>query len=182
MLEPDNALLCHRRDGLAAASEMLAPLLRRHAILLGGGRFNPRFEATILALCAEILSDPPNSSPTTSQNTHTSDPHRFWPSPNGGVYLAVMRWNGEHCTVHFYEEPEPTDEQRLLATLTDREIEVLRWMSLGKTNAAIGGILGTSEATVRKHVQNLLAKLHRENRTAAVALYNNTWARYLGSH
>jgi hypothetical protein len=27
-------------------------------------------------------------------------------------------------------------------------------------------------------VQNLLAKLHRENRVAAVALYNSTWARY----
>lgn len=170
MLEPDNALLCHCRNGLSAASDMLAPMLRRHGILLRGGGYSLRFKTRMQQLCCEALDDP------------TADPHRFWPSQNGGIYLAVMRWNAEHCTVHLYEEPDPTDEQRLLATLTEREIEVLRWMSLGKTNAAIGGILGLSEGTVRKHVQNLLAKLHRENRVAAVALYNNTWARYGGSH
>ena len=170
MLEPDNALLCHCNDGLNASSEMLAPLLRRHGILLRGERWNSRFALKVQQLCAEARADP------------TADPHRFWPSKNGGVYLAVMRWNAEYCTVHFYEEPDPTDEQRLLATLTEREIEVLRWMALGKTNGAIANILASSEATVRKHVQNLLAKLHRENRTSAVVLYNNTWARYSDSH
>jgi DNA-binding CsgD family transcriptional regulator len=166
MLQPDNALLCHCKTGLLPAAKPLTPLLRRHGIWLRSGGYNRQFHRMMERLCPEVLADP------------TADPHRFWPSGNGGVYLAVMRWNAEHCTVHFYEEPDPTDEQRLLATLTEREIEVLRWMAQGKANASIAGILGTSEGTVRKHVQNLLAKLHRENRVAAVALYHNTWARY----
>ena len=72
--------------------------------------------------------------------------------------------------MHFFEEPQPTDAQRVLGASSEREIEVLRWMSLGKTNGAIAAILGTSEATVRTHAQHLLAKLHRKNRTSAVAL------------
>lgn len=54
--------------------------------------------------------------------------------------------------------------------LSQRECEVLAWVAQGKRNADIAAILGISAKTVGKHVEHLLAKLHAENRTAAVFL------------
>jgi NarL family two-component system response regulator LiaR len=55
-------------------------------------------------------------------------------------------------------------------TLTDREIEILRQVALGKTNQEIADELVVSERTVRTHITNILAKLGLSNRTQA-ALY-----------
>jgi NarL family two-component system response regulator LiaR len=52
--------------------------------------------------------------------------------------------------------------------LTDREIEILQQMALGKTNQEIADELVLSERTVRTHVTNILAKLGLSNRTQAV--------------
>jgi NarL family two-component system response regulator LiaR len=54
--------------------------------------------------------------------------------------------------------------------LTAREIEVLKVLALGLSNEQIAGRLYISEATVRTHVSNILAKLRLVNRTQA-ALY-----------
>lgn len=53
--------------------------------------------------------------------------------------------------------------------LTDREAEVLYWLSLGKTNRDIGHILSMSPRTVNKHLESIFRKLAVENRTAATA-------------
>lgn len=52
--------------------------------------------------------------------------------------------------------------------LTDREIEILQQMALGRTNQDIADDLVLSERTVRTHVTNILAKLGLSNRTQAV--------------
>jgi DNA-binding CsgD family transcriptional regulator len=57
-----------------------------------------------------------------------------------------------------------------LGPLTPREIEVLKWIAVGKRNSEIGTILACSPRTVQKHVQNILHKLGMETRTAA-----STW-------
>lgn len=54
--------------------------------------------------------------------------------------------------------------------LTAREREVFHWIAAGKTNWAIGRILGISINTVRRHTASILAKLGVENRTAAAAI------------
>ena len=54
--------------------------------------------------------------------------------------------------------------------LTRREVEVLQVLAKGKSNRDIGEILSITEATVRTHVSNILAKLHLASRTEA-ALY-----------
>ena len=53
--------------------------------------------------------------------------------------------------------------------LTDRETQVLFWLSRGKTNQEIAQILEMSPRTVNKHLEPVFRKLGVENRTAAVA-------------
>jgi DNA-binding NarL/FixJ family response regulator len=57
--------------------------------------------------------------------------------------------------------------------LTQREGEVLSWLSKGKTNRDIAQILGLSPRTVDKHLEQIYAKLGVENRTAAAAIATN---------
>jgi len=54
--------------------------------------------------------------------------------------------------------------------LSERETEVLYWMSEGKSNPEIGIIVGAAAATVKKHAENLFAKLAVDNRTAATRI------------
>lgn len=53
------------------------------------------------------------------------------------------------------------------ATLSAREIDVLRWTAEGKTASEISGILKITERTVNFHVNNAVAKLGVSNKTAA---------------
>ncbi len=54
--------------------------------------------------------------------------------------------------------------------LTGRELEVLRLVRQGKRNAEIAADLGISALTIRKHLENIFAKLSVETRTAAAAM------------
>lgn len=56
-----------------------------------------------------------------------------------------------------------------LYDLTGREIEVLRLVSDGKSNQEIAKELQITIATVRTHMNNILKKLHLNNRTQAVS-------------
>lgn len=52
--------------------------------------------------------------------------------------------------------------------LSERETEVLYWISQGKSNPEIGVIIGAAAGTVKKHAQNIFAKLGFEGRSAAM--------------
>ncbi len=53
--------------------------------------------------------------------------------------------------------------------LTERELDVLRLIAEGESNAAIAGKLVLSEKTVKGYVSNILSKLHMADRTQAAA-------------
>jgi DNA-binding NarL/FixJ family response regulator len=55
------------------------------------------------------------------------------------------------------------------AALTPREVEVVRLVAGGDTNREIATSLEISEATVKFHMSNVLAKLHLANRAQVVA-------------
>jgi DNA-binding NarL/FixJ family response regulator len=57
-----------------------------------------------------------------------------------------------------------------LSVLTDRELEVLRQIARGLTNAEIAGELYLSPATVKTHVARVLTKLGVRDRVQAVVL------------
>jgi len=52
--------------------------------------------------------------------------------------------------------------------LTVREMDILKWIYLGKSNFEIGAILKISPLTVKNHVQKILRKLNVVNRTQAI--------------
>jgi two-component system response regulator DegU len=54
--------------------------------------------------------------------------------------------------------------------LTNREMDVLRELALGKSNEEIADALGITEKTVKDHISNILAKLGVTDRTQAVVL------------
>jgi len=66
---------------------------------------------------------------------------------------------------------EPGDGGVLHGRLTPRELDVLRLMARGRTNAAIAGELTLAGGTVKFHVNNILRKLRAANRAEAVSRY-----------
>jgi HD-GYP domain-containing protein (c-di-GMP phosphodiesterase class II) len=60
--------------------------------------------------------------------------------------------------------------RRRAQDLTEREIEVVRLVAIGRTNPEIGGLLGISPRTAQRHVMNVYQKLGLESR-AGLALY-----------
>jgi len=76
--------------------------------------------------------------------------------------MFVRAAAAEHCA--------PVLDAELLArhALTPREVEVLRWVSAGKTDRDAAALLDCSPRTVHKHLQRIYTKLGVETRTAAV--------------
>jgi DNA-binding CsgD family transcriptional regulator len=91
----------------------------------------------------------------------------------------VIERNSTRLTVHLLSKAEQNflvlEEHRSMIDpaaltslpLTPRELEVLAYVAVGKTNPEIGIILGISSRTVSKHVEHILERLSVETRTAA---------------
>jgi len=80
---------------------------------------------------------------------------------------------GAYCRALMREEPAQHEISRdgpeLASGLSDREIQILRWVRDGKSNQEIGAILSISPLTVKNHMQRILRKLQASNRTQAVS-------------
>ncbi len=59
-----------------------------------------------------------------------------------------------------------------LLDMSERELEILRWVTNGKTNFEVGVILGISPNTVKNHLKRIFTKLEVTSRAQAVAKFS----------
>jgi DNA-binding NarL/FixJ family response regulator len=88
------------------------------------------------------------------------------------VFPAMMRRLVEHHAPSRARKGDP--RVALLATLTDREREILRAVARGESNAEIAASLVVSLHTVKTHVGNVLMKIGARDRTQAVVIAYET--------
>ena len=87
---------------------------------------------------------------------------------NQSLAMQLLRRlaNGDERTTGSFAEPGKHPEP-LPEPLTPREVEVLRFLAQGQTNRQISRQLVVSPATVKVHVEHILAKLGVSDRTQA---------------
>lgn len=97
-------------------------------------------------------------------------------SPEGVITAIRETMQGESTLspfiaarmVKFIQRGGPEEARKPAADLSDREDEILRLIARGARDREIAELLFISESTVKKHVQNVLRKLHARNRVEAV--------------
>jgi DNA-binding NarL/FixJ family response regulator len=97
--------------------------------------------------------------PAAPNGSAEAGPNGASPLRTGTSALAVPHQRGDAV-------PEPP---RRRVDLTERELQVLRGMAEGKSNAEIGRDLYVSEDTVKTHARRLFRKLGARDRAHAVA-------------
>ena len=87
------------------------------------------------------------------------------------IYLAQLLAPALHAAwvrTQVSRAPGSSDKVQGASVLTVRELDILKWIYLGKSNFEIGAILKISPLTVKNHVQKILRKLNVVNRTQAI--------------
>ena len=102
------------------------------------------------------------------------DRERALPRGNQKVtrLLADLQMLAVHCQEaaqrFLAPQPEPQADAPAAPSLSQRELEVLRWTMAGKTAWETGQLLCISEPTVKYHLRNTLAKLNVPSKHMAV--------------
>jgi NarL family two-component system response regulator LiaR len=89
----------------------------------------------------------------------------------GAIYQVHSGQPSLHPTIAqkaLQELSPPSEPAQAPQPLTERELEVLHLVARGRGNQEIAKELTTSEATIRRHVHDILQKLHAATRTQAV--------------
>jgi DNA-binding CsgD family transcriptional regulator len=120
--------------------------------------FNERLHPRIL----KWLSDTP---PTPEQRTRTLEIE----NGESRVLFRSARVDDHHWIISTQRQTlrSLADSLQKIYQLSDRQADVLLWVSRGKSNVEIGEILAISDRTVAKHIEHVFDKLGVENRLAA---------------
>lgn len=99
---------------------------------------------------------------------------------SGELYIPAQAVANEEA-VQDYEGASPLDEggdfNPDFKSLTPRETQVLKLLTLGYSNKEIARSLGMLEGTVKVHVKSIMKKLGVNNRTQAAIAANRSLAR-----
>jgi DNA-binding NarL/FixJ family response regulator len=98
-----------------------------------------------------------------------ADDYLTKPVANADLIQAIearLRRSQQQAQREFKPDFSSTEPLQKLG-LTARATETLLWLAQGKTNPDIATILGITESTVKKHVQEIFEKLGVETRGAA---------------
>jgi two-component system nitrate/nitrite response regulator NarL len=80
------------------------------------------------------------------------------------------RQTNHHVAVQQSPDQLTIENTAISRPLTNREMQILNLMRMGRKNREIAQELKIAESTVHKHVQNIFEKLHARNRTEAIYL------------
>lgn len=158
-LQPDVIvldLLMPVKDGVAAIEEIRAALPEARILVLTSFSEDERVFAAIKAgASGYLLKDTPPAELVRGIRELAQGRASLHPA----IALKLVQ-----------EMHQPADLPLTREPLTAREMEVLRLVARGMSNAEIADVLTVSERTARTHISNILGKLHLANRTQA-ALY-----------
>jgi NarL family two-component system response regulator LiaR len=158
-LQPDVILLdlvMPRKDGIEAIGEIIQENPKAHILVLTSFAEDDKvFPAIKAGALGYLLKD---SSPQELLQA-IRDTYHGESSLHPTIARKLIR-----------ELSQPSNLPPAAEPLTEREVEVLKWVAQGLPNQEIAEKLALSERTVRSHVSNILGKLHLANRTQA-ALY-----------
>ncbi len=145
-------------DGLEATRRILADAgsHSRVLILTNFERDDYVFQALQLGASAFLLNSAPPEDLITAVRVVARGEALLSPSVTRRVIQEVTRHH------------HPVSRSAELERLTQRELEVLRLVAEGLTNAEIAARLYVSEATVKTHTSNVLSKLGLRDRVQAV--------------
>ena len=150
-------------DGLTAARRILGHSATRVLILTTFDADEYVYESLKMGASGFLLKDAPRHDLIAAIKVAAAGNALLAPSVTMRLIDAFAR-----------RPPETLPAPSRLASLTARERDILLRLARGLTNAEIAADLFVSEATVKSHVGNLLAKLGLRDRVQAVILAYET--------
>jgi DNA-binding NarL/FixJ family response regulator len=131
--------------------------------LIGGTDLDPASAAAKALLLVARLATPPASAPVAAHLVPKGRPGQV------ATYPATAMVPAQRVDVPISSRLGPVSRPARSVALTERELQVLRGMADGQSNAEIGRDLFVSEDTVKTHARRLFRKLGARDRAHAVA-------------
>ena len=165
-LHPDLVLMDVRMpemDGLAATRE-IKQRYPETSVMMVTMHENPDYllEALKAGAAGYVLKDAPRDEVITAVRRVREGEASLDPELAARLLRRLATDNGGRGGARSAEEDLTVD------SLTPRELEVLQLMQLGRTNRQVAEDLFISRGTVKRHVENIIAKLGVSDRTQAV--------------
>ncbi|HTJ34373.1 MAG TPA: response regulator transcription factor [Dactylosporangium sp.] len=162
--EPDVVLMDVRMpvmDGIAATREICAATPSKVLVLTTFDLDEYVYDALLAGASGFLLKDMHRTELVAAVRTVAAGSSLLAPTVTRRLIADVLR--------HRRAAAAPAPDRRLDA-LTPRELDILREVARGQSNAEIAAALFVTEHTVKTHVSNLLTKLGLRDRVQAVVL------------